>query len=309
MKQPDTFCFYKCIQRILLSSLLAVFTLVIITHPAHANTFTLQVKDKLINLQAENAGFKEILKEVEAKTGIKVKIYGGVKDKKVSLNINSLPFYAVGTILDKMHIRNFSVVYDDQLASLRVYVLPVGKDISEVTKGKTVIRHRDFASGKTINTIKNREIVSITKGKNKVPIRYVKDEVLLKFNHGVSKQEIKEILKKHNLVQLGDGALTKIGYIKVRIPDDRDVISVIKKVRKEYKLKIPEPNYISSILTVSDPLYSDQWYIPDTNFDKAWEKTESKEPTKIAVIDPGVDAKHPGLKGKLLDGFDFTNCL
>lgn len=61
--------------------------------------FTLQVKDKLINLQAENAGFKEILKEIEAKTGIKVKIYKGVKDKKVSLNIKSLLFYAVGTIL------------------------------------------------------------------------------------------------------------------------------------------------------------------------------------------------------------------
>lgn len=103
--------------------------------------FTLEVKDKLINLQAENACFKEILKKVEAKTGIKVKIYQGVKDKKVSLNIKSLPVYAVGKILDKMHIRNFSVVYDDQLASLAIYILPEGKDISEVTKGKTIIRH------------------------------------------------------------------------------------------------------------------------------------------------------------------------
>ena len=91
------------------------------------SNFSLQVKDKLINLQAENAGFKEILKELEGKTGIKDKIYEGVKDKKVSLDIKSLPFYAVGAILDKMLLNNFAVVYDDQLASLGIYFLPEGR--------------------------------------------------------------------------------------------------------------------------------------------------------------------------------------
>lgn len=274
--------------------------------PENSN-FTLQVKDKLINLQAENAGFKEILKDLDAKTGIKVKIYEGVKDKKVSMNIKSLPVYAVGAILDKMLLNNFAVVYDDQLTSVVVYVLPEGKDISEVTKGKSIIRHEDFASGNTIDTIKGRKIESITKGENKIPIRYVKDEVLLKFNLGVSKQEIQEILKKHNLVEVGDDALSKIGYIKVRIPDGRDVISIIEEIRKEYKLKISEPNYISNVLTVSDLFFNDQWYIPDTNFDKAWEKTESKDPIKIAVIDSGVDAGHPDLNEKILNGCDFVN--
>lgn len=269
--------------------------------------FTLQVKDKLINLQAENAGFKEILKDLEAKTGIMVKIYEGVKDKKVSLNIKSLPVYAVGTILDKMLLNNFAVVYDDQIASVAIYILPEGKDVSEVTKGKSIIRHEEFASGRTIDTIKGRKIVSITRGENKIPVRYVKDEVLLKFNLGVSKQEIQEILKKHNLVEVSDDALSKIGYIKVRIPDGRDVISVIEEIRKEYKLKIPEPNYISNTLTVYDPLYNNQWYIPDTDFDKAWEKTESKNPIKIAVVDSGVDAGHPDLNGKILNGCDFVN--
>ena len=118
--------------------------------PENSN-FTLQVKDKLINLQAENADFKEILKDLDAKTGIKVKIYKGVKDKEVSMNIKSLPVYAVGAILDKMLLNNFAVVYDDQLTSVVVYVLPEGKDISEVTKGKSIIRHEDFAGGNTID--------------------------------------------------------------------------------------------------------------------------------------------------------------
>lgn len=97
--------------------ILAIIFCSIVSYDSFADTvpenarFTLQVKDKLINLQAENAGFKEILKGLEAKTGIKLKIYEGVK-------------------------------------------------------GKSIIRHEEFASGKTIDTIKNRKITSITKGKH-----------------------------------------------------------------------------------------------------------------------------------------------
>ncbi|MCF8083466.1 MAG: S8 family serine peptidase [Deltaproteobacteria bacterium] len=266
----------------------------------------LEVKNRLINLHAENVNFKEILRELEKKAGIKVAIFKGVTDKKVSLNVKSLPIYAASTILKEMALKNFAVAYDDKLASLAIYILPEGKDISKITKGKPIIRHVSIPSRKTIDTVKGRQIVSITKGKNKIPIRYVQDEVLLKFHLGVSKEEIREILKKHNLVEVTDDTLSKIGYIKVRIADGRDPIGVIKEIGKEYKLKIPEPNYIINTLTISDPFYSDQWYIPDTNFDKAWQNVKRKNTIRVGVIDSGVDAKHPDLKGKVLDGYNFV---
>ncbi|MFC1812685.1 S8 family serine peptidase [Thermodesulfobacteriota bacterium] len=273
---------------------------------AEKSSFALEVKDRLINLQAESTSFKEILKKLEEKTGIKIKIFEGVKDKKVSLDVKSLPIYAVGTILEKMSLKNFAVVYDDQLSSVAIFILPEGKDISQFIKGKSIVSHRNFPIGKTIDTIKDKKIISTTKGKNKAPIRYMKDEILLKFHLGVSNQEIQKILQKHNL-KLSDGKLSKLGYIKVKIPDERNVTSVIREIRKEYKLKVPEPNYITNILTVSDPLFNDQWYIPDINFDQAWEKAESKHQIKLAVIDSGVDAGHPDLKGKILNGIDFVN--
>lgn len=269
--------------------------------------FSLEVKDKLISLQAANASFKEILRELEEKTGIKVKIFEGVKDKRVSLNVQSLPVYAASNILQKMSLKNFGVVFDNQLGSVAIYVLPEGKDISEVIKGKTVIRQATFATGKTIDVIKGRKIVSTTNGRNEIRIRYVKDEILLKFHLGVSDDEIREILERHNLVKFNDSSLSKIGYIKARIPDGRNVITVIKEIRKEHKIKVPEPNYVSNVLTISDPLYDLQWYIPHTNFDKTWERTKSKNTIKVAVIDSGVDADHPDLKGKILAGYDFVN--
>ena len=79
-------------------------------------TFTLKIKDNLINLQAKQASFKEILNDLEKKTGMKVNVFDGVEDEKVSLNITTLPVYAVHTLLEKMEIENFAVVYDKELA-------------------------------------------------------------------------------------------------------------------------------------------------------------------------------------------------
>ena len=103
--------------------------------------FILEVKDKLINIQAENANFKEILGELERKTGIKVEIFEGVGDKKVSLKIESLPIHDVSTILRMMSLRNSAVVYDKQIESMVVYVLPIGYDLSEILidKDRTIL--------------------------------------------------------------------------------------------------------------------------------------------------------------------------
>lgn len=47
------------------------------------STFTLKVTNNLINLQANKASFKEILSDLEKKTGIKVNIFDGVDDREV----------------------------------------------------------------------------------------------------------------------------------------------------------------------------------------------------------------------------------
>ena len=100
-------------------------------------TFTLEVTGKLINLKAEKASFKEILKELEKKTGVKVNILNGIDDREVSLDIKSLPVYDVGTILERMSLNNFAIVYDQQLASKVIFILPANQDINEIIKDKS----------------------------------------------------------------------------------------------------------------------------------------------------------------------------
>ncbi len=70
--------------RSILLSVAAIAVLMLMGFPAWAeetktrveqSTFTLEVKDNLINLQAEQASFKEIFKDIEKKTGVKVNIF------------------------------------------------------------------------------------------------------------------------------------------------------------------------------------------------------------------------------------------
>lgn len=83
---------------------------------ANQNTFALEVINNLINLHAEEASFKEILNDLEKKTGIKVNIFEEVKDKKVTLNITTLPVYAILAgifwcgVLKERNTKRFSLI-------------------------------------------------------------------------------------------------------------------------------------------------------------------------------------------------------
>lgn len=62
-------------------------------------------------------------------------------------------------------------------------------------------------------------------------------------------------------------------------------------------------------VTVNDPGYKYQWYIPYTQADKAWSLVNQKREVKVAVLDTGVDYTHPDLKNKVLvdEGYNFVS--
>ncbi|HXF98112.1 MAG TPA: S8 family serine peptidase, partial [Gaiellaceae bacterium] len=59
-------------------------------------------------------------------------------------------------------------------------------------------------------------------------------------------------------------------------------------------------------LVPTDPLASRQWYLRRSGFYLPWPTLPALEPVPVAVIDSGVDASHPELKGKILDAKSFV---
>jgi subtilisin family serine protease len=57
----------------------------------------------------------------------------------------------------------------------------------------------------------------------------------------------------------------------------------------------------------NDPYFGRQWGIQQINADEAWQRSTGARQV-IAVVDTGVDLKHPDLKAKLVRGATFTGC-
>jgi subtilisin family serine protease len=56
-----------------------------------------------------------------------------------------------------------------------------------------------------------------------------------------------------------------------------------------------------------DPFWEDQWAPRQVRAQKAWNLERGSETTVVAVVDTGVQLKHPDLKDHLVSGHDFVN--
>ncbi|HBA72062.1 MAG TPA: hypothetical protein DCZ63_07690, partial [Geobacter sp.] len=266
----------------------------------------LTVMDRRITLRANNTSYREILKQITAKTGIKTQVLEGVADKKVSVDVKDIPYLGIGTILDRMGIANYGIAHDRHNGDLYVYVVNAGSDLAEITKGKTLVRKADFGNQRDITKVKGKQITTSTDDKKGYTVSYINDELLIKFQLGTTAREITDLLAKYKLHATPDTTLAKLGYTKITIPDGRGVPEVAKELTKERIVKSPEPNYIQKILSVSDPLYPEQWYVAATRIESAWPILKNTALVTVAVIDTGVQADHPDLVGRTLKGYDFT---
>ena len=59
-------------------------------------------------------------------------------------------------------------------------------------------------------------------------------------------------------------------------------------------------------LTPTDPFVSRQWYLTQSRFFESWVTYPAFESVPVAVIDSGVDARHPELAGRILDARSFV---
>ena len=71
-------------------------------------------------------------------------------------------------------------------------------------------------------------------------------------------------------------------------------IKAISKVREKSTVQLQQDT-----VEPNDPLYSKQWYIPAVKADRVWKQTKGSKTQIIAILDTGVDWKHPDLKDKI----------
>ncbi|MBC7541712.1 MAG: peptidase S8 [Candidatus Sericytochromatia bacterium] len=101
--------------------------------------------------------------------------------------------------------------------------------------------------------------------------------------------------------------ITAIGVTVVTTEDD--VLAAVRKASADPSVLYAEPNYIARISDAAteapnDPDFAKQYAPQITKAVEGWKITQGNPDTILAIVDTGIDADHPDLKGKVLPGFD-----
>ncbi|MDZ7264570.1 MAG: S8 family serine peptidase [candidate division KSB1 bacterium] len=114
---------------------------------------------------------------------------------------------------------------------------------------------------------------------------------------GVNEVEavFKPIKKSFDYDQLGLSNIYRLRYVG---PDD--ALHVAEVLSRDPAVAYAEPVYLQEAQTdPNDKLYSAQWYLQSVKAPQGWDVEKGDSTVIIAIIDTGVDIKHPDLAGKI----------
>jgi subtilisin family serine protease len=133
--------------------------------------------------------------------------------------------------------------------------------------------------------------------------RFRRGEVLVSTSLAVARATVLGVLQRHRLVEVEATpiALTGETLRLWRIPDTREVGTVVAELGGEGSLRSVQPNYVYAPQV--EAAAAGQYSLERLNVDASLDVATS-EPIRVAVIDTAIDAQHPDLKGAVESTFD-----
>ncbi|UFJ43096.1 S8 family peptidase [Brevibacillus humidisoli] len=130
---------------------------------------------------------------------------------------------------------------------------------------------------------------------------FIEHEIVVRFSPPLKDAELQKLLKQVN------GRVKRKNGDSMIIASRKMTSKQMMKVLAEHPDSIyAEPNYILLPNRVpNDTLYRRyQWNLPIIGMEEGWEISQGSSQVVVAVIDTGVDLRHPEFRGKLVDGYN-----
>ena len=139
--------------------------------------------------------------------------------------------------------------------------------------------------------------------------RFITNEVVIGLRSNVSQQTLDNLVRRHRLTRLEswDLALTGIRFLRLQIGDRRSVGDVVRELEADTGIGFAQPNYRFR-LAQSQPanrVQDDQYSLAKLHIVEAHGLSVGAA-VPIAVIDNGIDDRHPELAGAIAARFDAS---
>lgn len=128
--------------------------------------------------------------------------------------------------------------------------------------------------------------------------QYVPGEVLVKYREGVTAATMGALAESLSLKAID--TFDFVGVQQAQVPEDKTVEDMIAKITARPEVEYVEPNYIVyAEKTPNDPSYPQLWGLKKIQAEGAWDTTTDSPKVIVAVIDTGVDYRHPDLRANM----------
>jgi subtilisin family serine protease len=139
-----------------------------------------------------------------------------------------------------------------------------------------------------------------------VAVQHVPDRLVVGFEESASSAAVSAVLEEV------DGTVTRslpaidASVIEVEEGQTEEAVASLEAAPA---VEYVEPEVLLEAADVSpnDALWSQQWGPKRVRAPAAWEATRGSGSVVVAILDTGVDAAHPDLRGALVPGFDVVN--